>query len=116
MKNKKTNSEKQHIMKFAEKFVIPIDKLDYDSEVSFIDFIIFDKRTQENKMYIEFKKDARKKEKMFEQLQNTKGVIDTKDSYKGFYAAVNSTHFYIKDNNWNDIIEFDLKDFTKIQK
>jgi hypothetical protein len=49
-------SEKQHIIKFAQNFVIPIEQLDYDSEVSFIDFLILDKKTQEVRMCIEFKK------------------------------------------------------------
>jgi hypothetical protein len=53
---------------------------------------------------------------MFEQLQHTKGVVDMGDCYKGFYGAVNATHFYIKDNEWNDVIEFDLTNETKIQK
>jgi len=109
-------SEKQHIIKFVENFIIPIDRLDYDSDVSFIDFLILDKQTQANKMFIEFKKDATTKEKMFEQLQRTKGVIATKDTFKGFYGAVNKTHFYIKDNDWNDTVEFELKDVAKIQK
>lgn len=109
-------SEKQHILKFAQNFINSIEELDYDSEVSFIDFLILDKHTQKIRMCIEFKKDATKKEKMFEQLQRTKGVINIKDTYSGFYGAVNSAHFYIKDSEWNDITEFELKDVEKIQK
>ncbi|MCL2039686.1 MAG: hypothetical protein FWG85_04570 [Bacteroidetes bacterium] len=108
-------SEKQHIIKFVESFIIPIDRLDYDSEVSFIDFLILDAQTKQPKMCIEFKKDTTPKEKMFEQLQHTKGIVDMGDSYEGLFGAINKTHFYIKDNDWNDILEFDLNDVTKIQ-
>jgi hypothetical protein len=89
--------------------------LDYDSDVSFIDFLILDKFTQKYQMVLEFKKDKIAKEKMFEQLQRTKGVVELSVTYKGYYGAVNQTHFFIKDNKWNDVIEFELKDVSKIQ-
>ena len=109
-------SEKQHIIKFVENFIVSIERLDYDSDVSFIDFLILDKQTQRYKMLIEFKKDATTKEKMFEQLQRTRGVVDLGRNYKGLFGAINKTHFYVKDNDWEDLIQFELTEVAKIQK
>jgi len=99
MKNTQPPSEIQHILKFTEKYLFPIKELDYDSHVSFIDFIILDERTKEYKICIEFKKNPKKKDAMFSQLQKTKGILNMSGTYKGFYGAINSTHFYVKDND-----------------
>ena len=91
-------SEQQHIAEFIEHFIIPVDGLGYEIEVSFIDFIIKDKQTQIPKMCIEFKKNTTTKDKMFEQLRRTRGVINLGDDYEWYFGAINKTHFYIKDN------------------
>ena len=99
MKNKKIKSESTHITKFLEKYVYPIKELDYEVEVCNIDFLIMDNITKIPKLCVEAKKDVTKKEKMFQQLQNTKGIINMRGSYDGFYGAINSKCFYIKDND-----------------